>query len=194
MGSSDKLLYVVGTILVALLVIVGFQNFMHIWDKHHGSHADAGYDLAEVMKKNAAPPASVSGTTSESQASASATPVAPAEGGGGIDAMVAAADVAKGQKMFKSKCTSCHTFEKGAPARLGPNLYGVVGRDIGSQEGFTGYSAAMKTKPGNWTVEALSEFIASPKKAIPGTGMFFPGVKKDAKRADLLAYIKTLTD
>ncbi|PZF78701.1 cytochrome c family protein [Aestuariivirga litoralis] len=121
---------------------------------------------------------------------AAATPAAPAES---LGAMLASADAAKGQTVFKA-CAACHDGSKGGPNKVGPNLWGVVGRMHGSHEGFA-YSdamAALKDKP--WTYEALNEFITNPKAAIPGTKMAFGGIKKDADRANLLAYLQTLSD
>ena len=121
---------------------------------------------------------------------AAETPAAPAES---LGTLLASADATKGQAVFKA-CAACHDGSKGGPNKVGPNLWGVVGRMHGSHEGFT-YSEAMaslKDKP--WTYEALNEFIISPKTAIPGTKMGFGGLKKDADRANLLAYLQTLSD
>ena len=119
-----------------------------------------------------------------------ATPAAPAES---LGTMLASADATKGQAVFKA-CQACHDGSKGGPNKVGPNLWGVVGRMHGSHEGFS-YSEAMaslKDKP--WTYEALNAFITSPKTAVPGTKMAYGGLKKDADRANLLAYLQTLSD
>ncbi len=87
---------------------------------------------------------------------------------------LASADAAKGQAAAK-KCMACHSFEKGGPNKVGPDLYGVVERPKGSHEGFN-YSAAMKAKGGNWTYEDLDHFIHGPKAFVPGTIMAFAGV------------------
>ena len=121
---------------------------------------------------------------------AAETPAAPAES---LGTMLAAADAAKGQTVFKA-CAACHDGSKGGPNKVGPNLWGIVGRMHGSHEGFS-YSeamAALKDKP--WTYEALNEFITNPKAAVPGTKMAYGGLKKDADRANLLAYLATLSD
>jgi len=110
-----------------------------------------------------------------------------------LGTLLASADATKGQAVAKN-CASCHDFTKGGPNKTGPNLYGVVMRKHGTHEGFT-YSEAMAAKSADdWSYEALNEFIKSPKTAVPGTKMAYGGLKKDADRANLLAYLATLSD
>ncbi|GJD51843.1 Cytochrome c-552 [Methylobacterium crusticola] len=105
---------------------------------------------------------------------------------------LASADAAKGQSAAK-KCQACHSFEKGGPNKVGPDLWGVVGRAKGSHEGFN-YSAAMKAKGGEWSYEDLDHFIHGPKAFVAGTIMAFAGVPSGQERADILAYLKGLSD
>ena len=88
---------------------------------------------------------------------------------------------------------SCHTFEKGGPNRVGPNLWNVVGGERGEGRGFN-FSAAMKTKGGKWTYEELDKFLASPRSYIPGTAMTFAGISNPQQRADVINYLHTLSD
>ena len=104
-------------------------------------------------------------------------------------ALLAEADPAKGAKVF-GKCKACHKVEPGANA-TGPTLYGVVGRPVGSVEGF-GYSDAIKGLGGEWTPERLNEFLSGPKAYAPGTKMTFAGLKKIKDRANLIAYLQSL--
>ena len=109
-----------------------------------------------------------------------------------VAALLATADVAKGQKVAK-KCVACHSVDEGGKNKVGPALYGVVNRAIGGVDGF-GYSTALKAYAADktWTYEELNGFIAKPKAHIKGTSMGFAGVKKTDDRAALIAYLRTL--
>ncbi|MFG1278352.1 c-type cytochrome [Xanthobacter autotrophicus] len=108
-----------------------------------------------------------------------------------IEQLFATASVEKGAAAAK-KCAACHNFQEGAGAKVGPDLYGIVGRPVASAAGFA-YSAAMKAKGGDWTALALNTFLTSPKAAVPGTAMAFAGIPKEAERADLIAYLNSLS-
>ncbi|WP_380876162.1 hypothetical protein ACFB49_07570 [Sphingomonas sp. DBB INV C78] len=120
--------------------------------------------------------------------SGAATPAAPPPD---LGTLLASANVDKGKGSAKV-CLTCHTFEAGGPNRTGPNLWAVVGRDIGSHAGFA-YSAAVAGKPGAWTYEELDKYLTAPAREIPGNKMAFAGIRNPADRASLIAYLASLS-
>ncbi len=137
----------------------------------------------------------------ESSVYAVALPEAPSGGGAAevqatgpepVATMLAAADIVAGRKLSK-KCGACHSFDKGGAKKAGPNLWDVVGRKLASVGGF-GYSKALAGVGGEWGYEELNGFLLKPKKFAPGTKMAFAGLKKAHDRANLIAWLRTLSD
>jgi cytochrome c len=161
---------VLGTLLITFgLAIVADEIF------HAKTPAKQGYAIA------------VAESEGEGQAGGEPAAVVP------IATLLQTADPAKGEAAAKP-CLACHTFDNGGQNKVGPNLWGVVNRPIASHEGFA-YSDAMKAKSGQqWTFDELNAFIHDPRGHVPGTKMTYAGMKRDSTRADLLAYLRTLSD
>jgi cytochrome c len=129
--------------------------------------------------------------------------VAPAATGGGeakpagpapIAPLLASADPKAGDQFVHRVCTACHTFDKGGKPSVGPNLYGVVGGPHDHEPGFN-YSPAMEKFKGQpWTFDALNEWLFKPSAYAPGTRMSFAGIPSDKQRADVIDYLRTLSD
>jgi len=110
-----------------------------------------------------------------------------------VTPLLAAANAEAGQKLSRA-CAACHTFEQGGANKVGPNLWNIVNAPHAHIEGFA-YSSAMAAlsdKP--WDYEALNAFLANPKQAVPGTKMNYAGLKKPEDRANLIAWLRTLSD
>jgi len=124
---------------------------------------------------------------------AGSTEAAPAKEEKPVDIgpLMAKADAKAGEAVAK-KCTSCHTFDKGGKNGVGPNQWNLVGSHFAHNPDYT-YSAALTAmKDKKWTDQALSDFLANPKKAIPGNKMSFAGIPNPQDRANLIAYLSTL--
>jgi cytochrome c len=142
-----------------------------------------------ISARNPAVPGFALPTSGSATAPAAAPKAAPETL---LPALLAKADAKKGEQIAKV-CETCHNFQKGGAAKIGPDLWDVVGRPVGSFPGFA-YSDSLKKIGGDWTYEKLNDWISDPKAMASGTKMTFPGEKDAEKRADVLAYLQTLSD
>ncbi len=109
-----------------------------------------------------------------------------------IDNLLASASPQRGAQIAH-ECQMCHNLGKGEGSKIGPPLYGVVGRKVASEPGFN-YSSALKAKGGTWTFDALSPWLADPRADVPGTLMTFAGIPSERQRADVIAYLNSNSD
>lgn len=108
-----------------------------------------------------------------------------------IGTLLASADATAGAAVFK-KCAACHTVEKGGANKVGPNLWDIVGRKKAGHEGFS-YSSALQAKGGDWSYEDLNHMVFKPTAYVKGTKMAFAGLAKEPERADVIAYLRSLS-
>lgn len=165
--------YVGGTLAAILVVIV--VSLL-------GDAAVAPADL----EKTVFPPPAEGAATDEAEAE-KAEPAAPSLG-----SLLAAADVAQGRKLSK-KCAACHSFDKGAKNKVGPNLWNTVGQAKAGREGYR-YSAALRDAGGEWSYADLDAYLTKPKLFLPGGKMTFPGLADAAQRAAVIAFLRSLSD
>lgn len=153
-------------------------------------HRDSGSEHGQMA---ATTPGEMPKSTPETHGTQAAKPTdAPKVASVSIGEMLASGNADKGAKVAK-KCLACHSFDKGGKNKVGPNLYGIVGKNVGVTKGFK-YSKAMKNYAGknkNWEYANLVTFLKKPKKAVPKTKMAFAGLKKDKDLSNLIAYLRT---
>lgn len=113
----------------------------------------------------------------------------PADTGPPLEALLAAADLTKGEAVF-AKCATCHSINAGGANGIGPNLHGVLGKPVAAHAGFS-YSGALKEMGGTWDFKTLDGWIASPRKMASGTTMSFAGLSNPEERANLIAWMNT---
>lgn len=161
-----------GSLLIFLLGAWSAEIIYHVGDTHgdHGGSHAQGY-VIEVFTEE--------------------VEVASVEEEIDVAALLASASAADGESVWRN-CQSCHALDPGANG-VGPSLYGVVGRDIGSEAGF-GYSGNLVAVADVWTPENLFAFLENPGGWAPGTAMNYRGLRKATDRANLIAYLDSLDD
>ena len=109
-----------------------------------------------------------------------------------ISALLALGDVSHGEKVFK-KCSACHLVNKGGENKIGPALYGVIGRKVASKQDYK-YSKAMAAYDKDWTFEEMNGYLKKPQSYIKGTKMAFAGLRKEKDRASVILYLNQNSD
>lgn len=174
---------ILGAILLGgvLTMTAGYAARILTSDGHHGAHHDDshGSGLAKVIPI----PETGVAQTAVAKVEEVLAPITP---------LLASASVEKGEKITK-KCAACHSFDEGGATKVGPNLWAIVDKPIASVAGFS-YGGLAEKASEAWTVENLNGFLHKPKKWAPGTKMNYAGLKKEGDRADLIAYLQTLSN
>jgi cytochrome c len=164
---------VAGAVLSALLVVFSGKTVLDIAYIEHKPEKPGWLLPVKDLVRTAGPPPA---------------PFDPAQ----VVSLLPKANPDSGQDSFK-KCLACHTQEKAGRNLVGPNLWSIVGRKVAQAQGFP-YSEAMKNHGGEWNWQALATYLHDPRVAIPNNKMAFAGVKDDAELADLLVYLRKLSD
>lgn len=168
---------IVGAMLVALLVAVGLGKLGNTMFSTHGhEEAATAYSVAALTEDT-------SGAAEAAVKDAGPQPITP---------LLAAASSEDGARLFR-RCAACHGSDKGGPNKIGPNLWGIVGRQPGTHDGFA-YSNTLATMTASWDFEALNRFLANPKAFAPGTKMNFTGIPKPEDRANLITFLRGQAD
>ncbi|MCP4923440.1 MAG: cytochrome c family protein [bacterium] len=174
---------IASAVLFAVLIVMGINLGVNglLYVSHHSEsqgkkdqgliYAPEGFEAGAII-----------------QAGLPGVEVAPGPALEPIEALLVSADLEAGKKVAK-KCLQCHTFEQGGKAKLGPNLWGVIGSKIARLAEFS-YSKALSSKEGDsWTTENLNQFLYKPRNFAKGTKMSFAGLKKAQDRANIIAYM-----
>ena len=166
---------IIASIILAIILVLGINKITDV------------IFYVEKPEKSAYQIASTSTATTTETTSASSNSKS-----GEIMALLASASVADGKKVFK-KCAACHSIAKGGSHKIGPALWGVLGKQAGSVSGYK-YSKAMTSHGKPWSFEEINGFLIKPKEWIKGTKMSFAGLKKEVERAAVILYMNENSD
>ena len=166
---------IIASIILAIILVLGINKITDI------------IFYVEKPEKSAYQVANVSTTTTTETTSTSSN-----VGSGEIMALLVSANVTDGEKIFK-KCVACHSITKGGSNKIGPALWGVLGKQAGSASDYK-YSKAMAAHGKPWSFEEINGFLTKPKDWIKGTKMSFVGLKSPTDRAAVILYMNEKTD
>jgi cytochrome c len=178
---------------VAVVVTVSVTAITGVIYQPKRELATRGYQIA-VETATAASSAVVADAQAAAPAAPATVPAAAPAAATPVDIapLLAKADLKAGE-IFAKKCAICHDFTKGGKNKIGPALWEIVGKDRGAAAGFA-YSAGFKTLGGKWDYQNLSEYLTAPQKYVKGTKMVFAGIPKPEERANVILYLRSLSD
>ena len=186
---SDPLAFnkILAGFLCACLLLIGagkFASFMQGSDTHHVDHHSEGdHSVSKNSYPIEVPETNISDASLVASAPVKLVPIL---------ALIASADIDAGKKLSK-KCAACHSFNAGGPNKVGPNLWNVLNREMGQVDGYK-YSKALNAFGGEWNFSSLNKFLLKPKEYMKGTKMNYAGLKKEKDRADILLWLRSLSD
>ena len=165
---------IVACILVVALVVIGLSNLTEIL--YEVEKPEVAHYIIEGVDDE---PATIDTAVSEEVEEIP------------IQILLASASIDKGAKVFK-KCSNCHVPNEGGANKIGPALWNIVNKDIGGAD--FAYSNAMSSYGGKWSYDELNGFLKNPKKYMEGTKMSFAGLKKETDRANVILYLRSLSN
>ena len=179
---------ILGALLATALGLFGLRTlsdvvFAHGGESHGEEHAEAT-SLSEQMCEKFAYCVEVAGGGAVAEEEEEVFD---------LGALLAAADVSRGERVFKGQCTTCHTIDAGGANGTGPNLHNVVGAQKAHHEAFS-YSAALSGIGGEWTYDDLNLWLTNPSSFARGTSMSFAGLRRDGDRINVIAYLAANTE
>ena len=172
--DSFELNKIIGAVLMTALIVIGINKLSDAIF-HVDKPKESAYKVEGVEVKS-------------SQTATSVKEVVQLD----IKEILAMGDLGHGEKVFK-KCSACHIVAKGGKNKIGPALYGIVGKASAVSEGYS-YSKALKAHGENWSFEELNAYLLKPQAHIKGTKMSFAGLRKNKDRASVILYLNSQSD
>ena len=169
--------------IVAVIIIAVVSGWIYGVEDTEVADVPHEAEVAEAAEPGQEEPAPAAEPTPEP---------APPAGGGDLAARLASGDAAAGVALL-ARCRACHTLDEGGARRVGPNIWGIVGKAKGTSEGYA-YSDALANAGGTWTFADLDGYLTAPKEFMPGTKMTFPGIPDAADRANAILSLRALSN
>lgn len=177
--------------IVAVIIIAVVSGWIYGVEDAEVADVPHEAEVAEAAEPAQEEPAPAAEPEPEPAAEPLAAP-APAAGGGELAARLAGGDAAAGVALL-ARCRACHTLDEGGARRVGPNIWGIVGKAKGTSEGYA-YSDALANAGGTWTFADLDGYLTAPREFMPGTKMTFPGIPDAADRANAILSLRSLSN